>query len=163
MFSGYFRVHRGNPRSGTAERFEPATRSSSPERLRLPRTDRSTHLATPTTRPAVALPSSELNPHIETHVREALPVLLKAANCSTQLAKFGSEATTNLLPNTKGEQCSPQVFSGWVQRMWKDLTGKPMNAHKIRSIMVTDLYNRSTTLQTRQAHASSMGQTMGTQ
>ena len=29
--------------------------------------------------------------------------------------------------------------------------------------MVTDLYNRSTTLQTRQAYASSMGQTMGTQ
>jgi hypothetical protein len=51
---------------------------------------------------SVALPSSELNPHIETHVREALPVLSKAASCSTQLAKFGSEATTNLLPNTKG-------------------------------------------------------------
>ena len=111
---------------------------------------------------SVALPS-ELNPHIETYVREALPVLLKAANCPTQLAKFGSEATTNLLPNANGEQYSASCFSAWVQRMWKDLTGKPMNAHKIRSIMVTDLYNRSTTLQTRQAYASSMGQTMGTQ
>jgi hypothetical protein len=111
---------------------------------------------------SVALPS-ELNPHVEKYVREALPVLLKAAKCPSQLAKFGSEATTNLLPNTKGQQCSPGSFSKWVQRMWKDLTGKPMNAHKIRSIMVTDLYNRSTTLQTRQAYASSMGQTMGTQ
>jgi hypothetical protein len=102
-----------------------------------------------------------LNPHIEKYVSEALPVLLGAAKRPVELAKFGSGL--NLLPNKNGHQWAQPAFSHFVKGMWKQLTGKAMPAHKIRSIMVTDLYNRATTLQTRQAYASSMGQTLGTQ
>jgi hypothetical protein len=100
--------------------------------------------------------------HINRYISEALPIKLAAASKPIE-ANFDSGVF--LFLNSKGEFYGGSNFSGYIQQMWKRHlpSHKPLKGHTIRKIMVTDLYNRPTTLSERLSWAATMGHSLKTQ
>jgi hypothetical protein len=100
--------------------------------------------------------------HINRYISEALPIKLAAASKPIE-ANFDSGVF--LFLNSKGEFYGGSNFSGYIQQMWKRHlpSHKALRGHTIRKIMVTDLYNRPTTLSERLSWAATMGHSLKTQ
>ena len=97
---------------------------------------------------------------INRYISEALPIKLAAANKPVD-ASFDSGIF--LFLNTKGSFFCQPAFSAWVQKMWERSVGHSVKGHTIRKIMVTDLYNRPSSLQERLSWAATMGHSLRTQ
>ena len=65
-------------------------------------------------------------------------------------------------PNSGKEFCTAN-FSSFVKLMLKRHTGKAMNAHMMRDVVITDLMDRGVSGAVRSSYAAAMGQSLQTQ